>query len=375
MPTAITADRISDIVLAYHKKVITKRKVVDLLQQYRNSFFGHLVNTRLKRESRHDHSFYFNYMLGGFSNGQWDSFYNPDSTSRANLLSQGSCKWAMHKTNFVLDRREPSFPKSNSANIIVNHIAAQETNMYQGFFADMEVALWTLATGPNDGTTGDPIMNGIPYQVVSSTTDAVGFNGGNPSGYSAVNGHSRTTYPQLKNGTANFDSMSPGDFVDKANSLLNLMHWEMPRTDDLVMTFGNDYEMVSTRNMFEKYQQMLSASHEAGLVPDAGKHLGGIPAGTVIFKGIRWRWSDALSSQYLRDQTTVNPAYSSTDKCYFLKWPTWEVYGADDFFMTVDPPSRQNDPHNTVVTHMNTMLNTVCIAPHENAVMDSNYTL
>jgi hypothetical protein len=372
MPTAITADRIADVLLAYHKEVTTKRKVADLLQTYRNYYFTGLVEKRLQRISRHDHSFYFNYLglTGGFNNGQWDSFYQPDSTSRANLLSQGSSKWAMHKTNMVFDRREPSYPKSNSANVIVNHIKAQETNMYHSFFKEMEQALWTLATAPNDGTSGDPIMNGIPYQCVQSTTDAVGFNGGLPSGYSTVNGHSRTTYPQLKNGTANYDSIS--DFVDKANSMLNLLHWSPPRTDDLVMSFGTEFEMVTTRNLFEQYQKYLSASHEAGLYPDAGKMLGGIPASSVSYKGIRWTWSDALSSQYERDQTTANPAYTSTDRAYFLKWSTWDLYGADDYFMTVDPPAKQNNPHNVVVQHMNTMLNLVCIAPWENAVIDSN---
>ncbi len=369
MPT-LMPETVRDIAIAYQKTEMNPRKWVDLTRNYRNYYWARLTETNLEKVTRNSKTFNFNYMINGYRNGQYDSFFQPDTLNRQNLGLTGTASWSMYKTHWALDRREPSWPSSGaSGTMLFNHLKMQESNMWTGIFEDGEEALWTLATYPNDGTGGEIVPWGIPYSVTStSATSTVAQTGGHPTSYSSVYGNSRTTYPQLKNWNGTYSAVSDGDLGNQLEDMVDLMHWKAPKP--VAEEMDNDQmgmKILSHRQPFKEYGSLLRASND-NLGNDNGRYRPG-PNGSHVFMGFTWEWVDALTQPYLRDGVTANPCYNSAQPIYCLNWDTFKIFAADDFWMKVNPPISLTDPHNTTTFWVDSMHNLVNLDPGQNGVL------
>lgn len=372
MPTVPLAHTVADILKLYYARVITKKNWIDISRNYRNYYFATLMESRFRKEDKNNESFRFTYKTGSYRNGVWDHYGNPDSVDRQNVADYGTAYWSMYKTSWTFDVREPGAFGGTSADQIANHLAMQRANFEQGVFDDFEQAFWTLAPAPNDGTGGSITMNGLPYFVVKSTAttnEAVGNNGGHPSGYSSVFGKSRTSFPQLKNYTGCYTDVTDDDLLAKMNDMLELMRWAAPRSVANEIVTSNQYEIVSHRTPLKQYQQLLRASNE-NVGMDAGKYYGREVGAASVFRSVPWNWTDALTSQYLKDDgVTANPAYDSTQPIYMLNWDTMDLVGASDQWMKETEPQQVDNPHNTAVGHLDSTQQAICIDPRQNGVL------
>lgn len=372
---AVLNHNVADAVLAFHKTFLTsKNKIVDLSRDFRNHYFGSLEKSRLEYRTKDGKSFHVPYLVNGYSNVVLDSFFNPESINRQDLGAEATVYWTWQKTHYAVDRREPGWGSSSSPSMIYNYLKLQAQNMFSKFYDDNERFLWSVPAAPNDGADSQVAPWGIPYWIrqlnaSGSAVAAVGANGikitSSDSYGSSSAGLSRELYPQLANYTATSSTMSLGDFVDKGCEMLDMMQWKAPRPEPMEHAPSQRYEMVSGYAPFKAYQQLCQASND-NLGNDMAKYRPG--DGTVMFRGITWSWTDALTSSTLPNGT-ANSAYDSNLPVYFLDWSTWNIYAAEGNYMRMDEPIKMDSPHNVVVQWMDTAYNIFCHNPRANGVI------
>ncbi len=361
---------IGDNAKFFYKVRIKGKGVVDLTAQYRN--YG--VTDDFRRAitiSKDTTKFMHPLMVNSYDNNQWDSFFQPDSLGRTSLGEEGTSYWAISKTGWFADRREPGYPKGASAAQIVKVFDMHRNNMWKKFYDFHEQARWVNPTAPNDGSTSQIQAFGIPHYVVTSATAAVGQNGGAPSGYTTVSGLSRTTYPQLKNWTATATDMSINGGQKKMSQMIRKMRWVVPRSLPGEEAPSLDFEILSHETPYELYEDQKYAVRGDDNISKDPAQLRGSAKGdmnVLMFRGIPWRWVDALSNATTRDGTT-NPAYNSSQPVYLLDHSTWVTYSAEGLFMNESEPRWSDDAHNVLKFHMDTVYQRVNINPGANGVI------
>jgi hypothetical protein len=367
---SIHAIDMADNVKFYHRNFITGKSIIDLTAQYRN--YGVTDDfRRAKMISKDNKSFHHALMVNSYDNNQYDSFFQPDSLTRTNLGEEGTSYWSAQKTGWFADRREPGYPKGASSEQIVAVFDMHRNNMWKKFYEFNELARWINPTAPNDGSTGQVQVNGIPHFIVSSATAAVGQNGGAPSGYTTVSGLSRTTYPQLKNWTATATDMSANGGQKKISQMIRRMRWVVPRQLPGEEAPALDYEILSHETPWELYQdQKYAFRGDDNISKDPAALRGSAKAdnNTLMIQGVPWRWVDALSNSTTRDGTT-NAAYNSAQPVYLLDHSTWIVYAAEGIFMDESEPRWSDSAHNVLNLHMDTIYQRVCVNPGANGVI------
>jgi hypothetical protein len=360
---------IRDNVILFHRKFITNG-LIDLTPQLRN--YG--VNddfARVKKISKDNKSFHHAIMVDSYDNNQYTSFFNEDSLTRNSLMAEGLSYWSMQKTGWFADRREPGYPKGASAEQVFNAFKGHRNNMLVKFYEFNDRARWINPTGPNDGSGGQVQVLGIPHSIVTSATAAVGQNGGHPSGYSTVNGLSRTTNPELKNWTATATDMSINDGQKKLDDMIDLMQWHVPVSLEGEEKPKLDYVIESHREPYTLYRdQKYAFIGDADYSKDPAKiRNSGVGVGNgLLFRGIQWTWVDALTQSTLRDGT-ANPAYASNKPVYLRDRSTWIIYAAEGLFMNESAPVMKSNDHNVFINHMDTIYQRVCVNPGANGVI------
>lgn len=371
MANFIYEQNVADVMLAYHETVLTDRgKVINLSDKFRNSYFGQLEQKRLKQQDTQGKYYSLKYFINGYDNSQLDSFFAPDSLNRDDLGEEGKLYTTWMKTHYAVDRREPGWGKGSSPSQIFDYLELQATNMFSRFYEKLERYLWTAPSAPNDGSSAQVQPWGIPSWIVQSSTAAPGFNGLYSGSFvTQPDGLSRTTYPQLKNGTATSTGVTYGDFAKKASELLDKMQWKPVKPASTDQPLNYDYEMVSGYEPYQQYSDLLRSSND-NLGADAGRYFGSatVPFGTQLFRGVIWSWCDALTSSTLPDGTN-NPAYDSNLPVYFLNWSSWTLFAKSGWWMRMDKPVVLDSPHNTVVQWLDHSYNLACMNPRGNAVI------
>src|SRR5690606_36016468 len=145
-----------------------------------------------------------------------------------------------------------------------------------------------------------------------------------------------------------------------------LMQWQSPVSLGIEEKPSLDYEICSHRRPYVLYQQQKAAFRgDSDISADVGKLKGaGSAVGNgLLFRGVTWKWIDALTQQYLRDGSTANPAYASNEPVYLLDNSTWIIYAAEGYFQNESEPIRSDDNHNVFNMHMDTIYQRVCVNP------------
>lgn len=347
MPASVTATSIQDIMTFYLEKFMANTWE-DASRDYQHFVTADELFTKRRKRSPASERCTFNLKVDTADNTVPDSFFKADSLNRVDLGIKGAVNWHFQKTHFMADSREPAL-LSGSETQILDYMKMQESDMYDGFFKKNEDWFWTLPTGPNDGTIGDPLPFGLPYWLVQSSTAAFGFNGGLPSGYTDVGGVSSTTYPKWKNGTFTYGSMSSEDFGKKISEAIDKCQFRAPKPMGENVPSRSSYKLYSSYKPYQDYQDSLFNAND-NIGTDLGKYRGGAPSSTVNeqhFRGIPWIWVPALTE-------VGGTARDLNEPVYGVNWDTFEVKSYHDFFMKRTKPIVLDDAHNTVVQWMDT---------------------
>lgn len=268
-----------------------------------------------------------------------------DSTAVADVFQVAEIPWRSSMTSYIIDKHEISINRSPSR--IVNLVKARRADAMIDMAKLMESPNWWGKPADSTDTT-TPF--GVDYWVVRNAT--AGFNGGNPSGFSAgAAGISSTTYPNWANYTDRYTTVNKADFVAKARAAYTKTMWKQP-----VATVG--FDTGASRACYTNYSVLSSLESIAEAQNDRlGKDVASMD-GEVMFRKTPVKWVPQL------DSDTGNPFYG-------LDWGEFKVYILSGWYMKETGPSEKADQHNVIQTFVDLTYNFCCTNRRKQFVLDT----
>lgn len=249
-----------------------------------------LKKTRMSRDGAQAEGVYWKLRMKTAASWRHVTPTTPDAATITNDFVGMSAPWRKVEVGYAFLEEEIDF--NMSPNQIVNLVKAREAGCDFDFIEGLEVDFWNFPLA-SDALA----FYSLPYWCVKNAT--TGFNGGIPSGYTTVGGLSPTTYPRLKNYTAQYVDVTLDDFVAKARDMVDLTYFKPPvaGVPDLGQISGPSKSFYTTLSVRKKFADVADSRND-NLGPDVATM-----DGRVMFRGAEIVWVPAL------DADTTNPFY------------------------------------------------------------------
>ncbi len=293
---ALQASGLADIMTATLPH-LGKLKMTDMMSKYHDTIAVKRIFNQKKRKVDDGQSIRFNIIedIGGsftFVPLAWTA-----SPTIKNVLTYGSVEWRYWKWDWSMIYEESIMNSGPSK--ILDIMKARRLSELGSMIVGLERHIWT-APDASDELSIYP----IPYYIVKSNTAVTtndGFNGGNPSGFSAVAGinTSLTTGAGLRyrNYATQYSTVSKVDLIRKMRRGTVYTNFK-PLSED----FSN-YEVGDDRGWYTNYsvvsvmEEILEAQNE-----NLGKDLASMD-GKALFRGA------PITTVQELDLDTTNPIY------------------------------------------------------------------
>lgn len=232
--------------------------------------------------------------------------YEEDVVNIGDVLAQINIPWRHTYTNWGFEVREPMMDAGAAK--IVDLVKVRRTDAMLSLAALLETAFWTKPETDADLET----PYGVPYWVVKNVSE--GFNGGDPSGFSAGAGGMATgAYPRWKNYTGSYAAVSKADLIVKMRKAHRRIRFRSPvdindyrnGAGDRYRIYTNDTAIIALENLGEAQNENL------------GRDLASMDE-TMTFRKHPIIWVPELDSQtddpiYMLDMSTYAPVILSGD--------------------------------------------------------------
>lgn len=267
-------------------------------------------------------------------NARNTGMYAQDITKVEDVTIAASVPWAMQTTNFSYDIYEDLFQSDRET--IIRELQIRDHDAMSDMAELNEENLWSAPTGTNDTR---PM--GIPFWLQKNAAE--GFNGGNPSGFSAgCAGVSSTTYPRWRNYTFTYSAVSPDDLVVSLKKAIAFTHF-VPPVPHPELGFGkSDYTIFTTYRVTEPAER-LAESRNDNLRADLARYLNQVTVG-----GIPLKWVP-----YLEANDTADPLYG-------VNWRTFRPYVKKNANMRRNPPKPAARQHTVREVHIDNWMQYLC---------------
>ena len=221
-----------------------------------------------------------------------------DSTTIADLMEQIQVPWKYARTswgfhyNEVLDNRGKA--------LVFNVFEPRRAGALLALIEEIETKAWSA---PASTTTRDPY--GIPYWIVKNAT--TGFNGGYPSGHTALAGLDLTDAANFKNYTAQYTNVTKGDLVKKMRTGKRATNFISPISiNEYRGSTGSNYRYYTNEAVISTFEELGEAQNE-----NLGRDLASMD-GTMTFHSnpiiyVPQLDSDTQNPVYQLDHTTFMP--------------------------------------------------------------------
>jgi len=283
-------------------------------------------------------------------NFQVVGLYHKDSSSRVNVLAEGSAKWGMTTTNYHYDLDEESF--AQGADAIVDYIDLQEQGMMQDYMTGMENVMF--GPGPSDSSVSPfPPLSLLHW--ITSTSDSAeennateGFNGDAPVGWADVGGINPATYDQWKNRTFRYTTVDRDDFVNKTIKSMDLCTFKPPvARSDIKPEGKHRWELLTTYSRLEQLRLLLQLGND-NIKNDVAAF-----SGEVYVRGVPMNWVPAW--------TNSNSTNARTDGIVLgVDWNSFDWYYAKGRNMRKRKPFQHPEMSNVRVRKMDDSGQLVC---------------
>lgn len=330
---ALTAEQIDDIVTAT-LPALNKGKFTQIAQDFTRYVVGRLLKQR-KVGFQSGYQIQFRAITRDSGAARMVGLYEEIVPNVVNVLTYGSIPWRHTNTHWAWERRQALFCRDESE--IVDLLTSQRFASLLSLAVLMEREFWNKPTDSTDTTE----IFGIPYWIVKNAVD--GFNGGNPTGFDAgAGGLSTTTYPNWKNYTFTYDSVSKVDLVRPWRMAFEKCGFESPvDITDLRMGRGNDYQFFTVLDTKQKIEELGEAQNE-----NLGKDIASMD-GQVVFRRCPILWAQQLEAD------TTNPIYG-------INWGYLRPVFLKGDFMTEQGPFTPSHQPNVREVHVDITWNVAC---------------
>lgn len=346
---ALGIEQLDDFVASYLQSYpMGKWQDISLpLQEY--MFASRLFDSANKREMSTSQC-KWKLKIDNNNNFQVVGLYHRDSSSRVNVLTEGSMKWGMTTTNYHYDIDEEIF--AQGADAIVDYLDLQEQGLMQDFFSGVEDLMF--GKGPPSPTTS-PFPPVSLLWWITDTSDSVtegnateGFTGGAPVGWTDVGGIDPATYTQWKNRCFPYTTVNRDDFVEKTINSMDLCTFKPPISRSDIKPEGNHrWELLTTHSRIAQARRLLQLGND-NIKDDLAAH-----SGSVFIRGVPMTWVPAwtnASSLNIRDDGII----------LGVDWNTFDWYYAAGRNMRKRAPFQHKDMSDVRVRKMDDAGQIVC---------------
>lgn len=273
--------------------------------------------------------------------------YEEDVVAASDGIKQAYIPWRHTTTNYTYERREVAMNRSPAR--IIDLVQTRRAQGMIDLAEKMEQNLWSKPASSADEIT----PYGIPYWIVKwpSGTTALGFNGGNPAGFTAGAANlSSSTYPTWANFTGKYTAMTKPDGVTKMREAFVKTDFMSP-IDNPTLDRGRP-----DREMFVNYATM-AAMETVG--EDQNENLGRDIAsmdGRITFRRCPVHYVPYL------DADTSDPIYG-------FDWSTLFPVFLRGEYLNESKPAVKADQHTVIVVHVDSTWNFRCHNRRRNWVL------
>ncbi len=268
---------------------------------------------------------------------------------------QGSIPWRGWTYNWWVDGAEPKM--NSGAEQIVDIMKSRYFMAVGDMIKGTERALWRVPA-----TTDDTSVLGIPYYVVKSATaasytNADGFNGLVPSGYTTVAGINPTTYPRWANYSDAYTVVSKDDMIRKLRRAAEKTDF-MPLVDgEPIYDTGMDYGWYTN---YPTYGSMVEVAESQN--DDLGPDIASMDGGKIQFRRSKLDWLPALEDD-------------TTGAIYGIDWSQMYFARLDGFWeKEIKVPLNPQQP-TVAATHFVTRTNLICTDRRKQCVLSTGTTM
>ena len=212
-----------------------------------------------------------------------------DSTSVADLMEQIQIPWKYATTSWGFEYNEVLDNRGKA--LVFNIFEPRRAGAILALIEEIETKAWAA---PSAVGTTDPY--GIPYWIVKNAT--TGFNGGYPSGHTALAGLDLTNAANFKNYTAQYTNVTKSDLVRKMRTGARATNFISPITiNDYRGSTGANYRFYTNESVIATLEDLGEGQNE-----NLGRDLASMD-GQMTFH------SNAIIHVPQLDSDTQNPIY------------------------------------------------------------------
>lgn len=272
--------------------------------------------------------------------------YEEDQYNVANLLDSISIPWRHANTNYSFDLHEEAMNAGMER--IVNLIGSRRFDAMLSLLELTEERLWEKPATSAD----ERQVFGIPYWLVKNNT--VGFNGGDPAGFSAgAGGLATATYAKWKNYSGQYVNFSDNDLVSKVRRAKRLTKFKTPANinEKTMRSILDRYRIHTTDETIHELESLARSNNE-----NLGKDLGKFQDMTTIL-GVPITYTPQLDTD-------------STNPLYMINYDSFTPFYLKGFFMKEAKARISPKAHNVIVNDVDTSWNLMCMNRRQNTVFN-----
>lgn len=256
--------------------------------------------------------------------------YETDIAAVNDAIQTIDVPWRRTTTNWSYSRDE-MLVNAASPQRIFDLIKVRKAQGYIALAELMEQAFWSKPTDSTDKLK--PF--GVPYWLVANAT--AGFNGGDPSGFSAGAGNlTAATAPAWQNYTALYTAVSKADLITKLRTAYRNINFKSPiDIQDYRKGTGQRYRLYMNEATIRPFEDLAEAQNE-----NLGRDVASMD-GTVTFRRNPTIWVPFL------DNTT-----SPTNPVYMIDFGVFHVGALKGAAMKETEPLRSATQHTVFTVHV-----------------------
>jgi len=262
----------------------------------------------------------------------WTGMYGVDNPTQSDVLATGEIPWRHCKTSWTFEERE--IDMNGSVSRILDLMKVRRYDAQLGYAELMESAFWGIPASSSDRL----LPYGIKYWITHNAT--LGFNGGNPSGFSSVAGIDASTVSGWKNFSGRYTAITPDDLVTKMREAAVKTEFEPP------MEYPS-YKSSDERGYYTNYDVLKGLEDIAMAQNDNMGNDVAPKDGQVTFRRRAVEWVPQLDSD-------------TNDPIYGIHWGWFRPVFLEGWMFRELGPQRHPGQHTTFVTYYDSTMNFEC---------------
>ena len=269
--------------------------------------------------------------------------FNSDTVNVVDSLQIMDVPWRHTTTNWSWDRREPLM--NTSTEQIVDIMKVRRAQSMIALAEHLENQFWSKPSSSSDKLD----IFGIDYWLV--TNSSTGFNGGNPSGFTAGAGNiDSSTYTRWANYTGQYTQVSKDGLIRMMRTAMRKIRFKSPiNIRDYRRGTGDRYRIYCNETTIQKFEDVGESQNE-----NLGRDLAPFD-GMMAFRRAPIVWAPE------KDTDSTNPVYMVN-----MDW-FYPVCLRGDY-MRESSPAFASNQHNVLRVHVDMTWNLLCTDRRRQAV-------